>query len=137
MLKKHTKLIVTGFNPKFKNHGEDLEFSFHAKRQGRSIQYLSSLRVLHLRFDNLGTLITMIREHSQFQMIAHKLYKTNIIEIIVQSLRWVAVAPISSLLRHKSLGLTCVSFLLTVYALIIKIKALIGFKAVNYERNQS
>jgi GT2 family glycosyltransferase len=127
-------LRLGGFNPKFRNHGEDLEFSLFATQKGLSIQYLASLRVKHLRWDGFLSLRTMIREHCQFQIIAHKLYKSNIIEIMVQSVRWIAVAPASSLLRHRSLGLVCLSFLLTVYALAVRVRTLLFFKAVYYER---
>lgn len=128
--------ILGGFHEGFRNHGEDLEFSFRALAKNYRIQYLSGLRVFHERFDDSESLRNMIRNHAKFQVFAHLCHGISIINVIWQATLWIPVSAWSSLKRVRSLRFTLFCLLHSAYSLLYKLTAPIHFKKESYESIQ-
>lgn|GEM_PF-1062968 len=129
-------LDLGGFHEGFRNHGEDLEFSFRARKERFRIQYLSSLMVFHDRDDTPSSLRRMIRNHARFQVFAHLVHGISIINVLWQALLWIPVTAWSSFKRTRSPLFSLFSVFHSAYALLFKLLALIEFKSDSYEPTQ-
>lgn len=125
---------LQGFNPRFQNYGEDLEFSFYAVQQGHQITYLPNLKVFHFRRDSLKTLFTLIKNHSKGQINAFLCYQKSVKILFINNLNWIFKSSGSALLRKYDPILALLSLLNTSFALVCKTWYFYRFQEEKYAR---
>ncbi len=129
-------LSLGGFNSAFRNHGEDLEFSFYAQKKDRFIQYIADLKIYHFRQDDAKSLRHMVRQHGLWQMRAHRLYDKNPQELIQKNLLWMIICLKACLYEERDPLLALLSLWYNLISLNSKILAYSLFLKGTYARRE-
>lgn len=108
-LRLDVALASRGFSKQFMMNGEDIDLSFRIRKLGYHILYEPLAQALHLRRDNISTLLPMIYRHRRDYLKACRLNHESRMELIWQALLWGPVSMKSSLFRHKKLDLATLS----------------------------
>jgi GT2 family glycosyltransferase len=108
-LRRRTALELGGFDPRFRTNGEDVELSARLRRSGLRLLYEPRAEAVHLRRDDLASLLRMVFRHSRDHVRALRSSGQSGREVIRNAARWGPVTLVSSLRRHRSLGLAALS----------------------------
>ncbi|MBW7876566.1 MAG: glycosyltransferase [Candidatus Cloacimonetes bacterium] len=109
-----------GFSPRFRNHGEDVDFAFRAISTNVEICYEPALCVFHDREDDHQSLIGMIKNHIRYQSLAYRIHGANTWVLVKNQIKLIPVSVYSSIRRAKSLPLAIISLYLGILALFYR-----------------
>ena len=100
-----------GFAVGFHTNGEDVDLSVRLRARGLRLAYDPRAVVFHTRRDSLQSLLSMVYRHSRDHLLALRTGGEPVSPVLLQALRWGPVTVVSSLRRHGSPALTCLSVL--------------------------
>jgi len=106
-----------GFDKRYLRAGEDVDISLRLARAGGRIVYQPKIWAMHHRRDSLGSLATMVANHSHNQVLAIKRNRASARRQHLAAARWLAVSTASSLRRHRSPPLAAMSIPLNVLSI--------------------
>ena len=108
-LRREAALAVGAFTPGFRTNGEDVDLSVRLRQAGGRLAYDPSAQVMHLRQDNVSSLLKMVYRHSRDHVRALRTRGESPALVVNSALRWGPVTLVSSLRRHRSPGLAALS----------------------------
>ncbi|MCK6530789.1 glycosyltransferase [Myxococcota bacterium] len=91
---------VSGFDERFRSHGEDVEIGLRLNARGFRLAYDPDLTVSHARHDGPGSLARMCYLHCLWGGRASRLHGSPVLPLALGVLRKGARAPAGLLLRH-------------------------------------
>ncbi|MCR4317119.1 MAG: glycosyltransferase [Planctomycetes bacterium] len=130
MFRRDALLDAGMYDARFRTNGEDVDVSQRLISEGGRLVYDPEVELYHHRRDDLRSILRMVRRHALGQMNAllknaktSQRSRAEAMRTHVEGLKWLFVAPMSSLRRHRSLPLAALSAICCLSAIEARIES--------------